>query len=170
MQWDHSDSFLAAGFNVVREIVPETFARMDAASDWAVTTDIDAYLRLQIKYSGQPGIGDLMLLAEANGTTAPVGALCASCAGVTLINPAAIRDWSDETGLHVASATAAGLVHEFSHLHNDVATPDHTAGERAAFLAQYEFGKLLRGRDGAVITDDVLGNLRKIAQHEYPHT
>lgn len=177
MQYDKSDAFLNAAFNVVRLVDRPTYRSMDAA-EWRVTTDMFAWIH---DISSQAGMPDtppsfqiLMMMMESEGNTISRHSLCATCAATTFINPDAIKTDAREDGVtDVYAYASAALVHEFQHIGQTAdAMSDHAMGETDAFNAQLRYGLKVAGHDqvtGNAIMADARQGLRNVKTGNYPN-
>lgn len=162
MIFSHDDTELAAAFAVVRQYDPDTYARMQAANDWHVSTDpfSDLFVfdfTMTLLQMGQVAF-------ESDGVTLPLNAGDVHPA-MTWINRTMVGLESDSEHVSAVMATAETLVHEFAHVY----VKGHNEPE--AFRAGIVFASLLPGRDGEIIQRDNRKTLALITAHPevYPN-
>lgn len=147
MEYDRSDSFLSAGFTVVKQYDPATYARMESAH-WKVSR-MEFFVQLESN--------------NAFGATASVGNTDKTAQ--TQINADAITEWARRHGVHVAMFTADVLVHEFRHTRQPANVDDSAEIEIPAFGAGTAFANRLPRPDGPKLARLGARTLRDIERH-----
>lgn len=166
MRYDHNDTELAAAFAAVRQYDPGTYARMEAAGDWHVSTDPFSGLFTFDFTTALMQMGQTAL--ESNGITLPrnAGEYAGNQAAMTWVNQVMIGLEAEVEHISAVLAMADTLVHEFAHIY----AQGHNEPE--AFRASSAFGSLLPAPDGPVIKRDNDETLAEILVHpeHYPTT